>query len=430
VHNGTGCSKCSLQTSRIEIAVYSELKALFGDVSWREPISGYECDVFLAESHVGVEIDGVYWHRRRPAQELEKSAAFEAHKVQLFRLREDGLSLLSERDVTFTSSEDEFQVVSRLVKSLLTFAELSEQRTAKLCEYVDGPGLINETLYRQMVANLPAPPPGDSLAYKYPEIAKEWAYDLNAPLSPEHFRPQANKKVWWRCENHHTWKTTPNIRVFQRTGCPSCPRKAVVAPADRSLAAVNPGLASEWHPEQNRELQATDVWPNSNRKVWWRCGQGHEWRATVASRAAGTGCPYCYGRYATSENNLASRYPELLEEWDQERNADLSPAQLTSHSNRKVWWHCGKGHSWQATIYNRTRNRSGCLLCARDAGRRYSIDDINAIANRRGGKCLSETYTSSRARLRFCCQEGHVWEARADSVLYTDKWCPECARKP
>jgi hypothetical protein len=31
VHNGTGCSKCSLQTSRIEIAVYSELKALMRD---------------------------------------------------------------------------------------------------------------------------------------------------------------------------------------------------------------------------------------------------------------------------------------------------------------------------------------------------------------------------------------------------------------
>jgi len=48
VHNGTGCAKCSLQTSRIEIAVCSELKALFEDIAWRERIAGYECDIYVA----------------------------------------------------------------------------------------------------------------------------------------------------------------------------------------------------------------------------------------------------------------------------------------------------------------------------------------------------------------------------------------------
>jgi hypothetical protein len=430
VNTGTGCSKCSLQTSRIEIAVYSEMEALFDDVAWREKISGYECDIYLRDSHIGVEIDGVYWHRRRPEQELAKSAAFETEGVQLFRIREDGLPLLSERDVSFKSSEDEFLVISRLVRSLLKFAEFPEPQSAKLREYIKGPGLINETLYRKLVANLPAPPPGHSLADKHPEIAKQWASDLNAPLSPEHFRPQANKKVWWRCENDHTWKTTPNIRVFQGTGCPSCLRQIVLAPADRNLAVVNPGLANEWHPERNGELRPADVWPNSNQKIWWQCSKGHEWPATVASRAAGNGCPYCYGRYATKENNLASKYPELLAEWDRERNANLDPSEFTPHVGKKVWWRCMKGHSWQATIYNRTKNKSGCPVCARNANRRYTIEDINAIANKRGGNCLSKEYTNCRIKLRFCCKEGHVWETRADAILYTNKWCPVCGRKP
>ena len=429
VNNGTGCPKCSLQTSRIEIAVYSELEALFDDVAWRERISGYECDVYLRDKHIGVEIDGVYWHRRRPEQELAKSVAFETDGVQLFRLREDGLPLLSERDVTFKSSEDEFLVISRLVSSLLRLAEFPEQQSAKLREYINGPGLINETLYRKLVANLPAPPPGHSLADKHPEIAKQWASDLNAPLSPEHFRPQANKKVWWRCENGHIWKTTPNIRVFQGTGCPSCPRKVVLAPAGRNLAVVNPGLANEWHPEKNGELRPAGTWPNSNQKIWWQCSKGHEWPATVASRATGSGCPYCYGRYATKENNLASKYPELLAEWDRERNAGLNPSEFTPHVGKKVWWRCMKGHSWQATVYNRTKNKSGCPVCARNANRKYTIQDINAIANQRGGKCLSKKYTNCRIKLRFCCKEGHVWETRADAILFTNRWCPVCGPK-
>jgi hypothetical protein len=402
---------------------------LFDDVAWRERISGYECDIYLSGGHIGVEIDGVYWHRRRSDQELAKSAAFETAGVQLFRLREEGLSPLSERDVAFKYSEDEFLVISRLVSSLLNFAEFPEQQSAKLRNYIEGPGLINETLYRKLVANLPAPPPGHSLADKYPEIARQWASDLNAPLSPEHFRPQANKKVWWRCENDHTWKTTPNIRVFQGTGCPSCPRRVPLPPADRNLAAANPDLAKEWHPEKNGELRPADVWPNSNQKAWWQCSKEHEWSATVASRAAGAGCPYCSGRYAAKENNLASQYPELLAEWDRERNTGLNPAELSPYSHKKVWWRCMKGDSWQAIIANRTQKKSGCPLCARNASRKYTLEDINASANKRGGKCLSEKYTSSRLKLGFCCKEGHIWEARADAILYTNKWCPVCGRK-
>ena len=162
VISGTGCPKCCLQTSRIEIAVYSELDALFNDVAWREKISGYECDIYLCDNKIGVEIDGVYWHSRKPEQELAKSAAFEAEGIQLFRLREDGLSQLSDRDIYFKFSEGEFLVISRLVSSLLKYAELSEQQSEKLRSYIKGSGLINERLYRKLVANLPAPPPGQS----------------------------------------------------------------------------------------------------------------------------------------------------------------------------------------------------------------------------------------------------------------------------
>lgn len=429
VNAGTGCPKCSRQTSRIELAVYSELDALFDDVVWREKISGYECDIYLPESHVGVEIDGVYWHRRRPEQELAKSAAFEAKGIQLFRVREDGLLPLSERDVVFKFSEDEFLVASRLVSSLLKHAQLSAQQSAKLLDYIGGPGLINETLYRKLVATLPAPPPGHSLADKHPEIAKQWAFDLNAPLSPEHFRPKASKKVWWRCEIGHTWKSTLNNRVAHGTSCPACSHRTVLAPAEWNLSTINPDLANEWHPKKNGENRREDVYPNSNQKFWWQCSKGHEWLASVANRAKGAGCPYCYGRYATKENNLASRYPELLVEWDRERNADLNPSDFTPHVGKKVWWRCKTGHSWQATIYNRTKNKSCCPVCARNASRKYTVEDIQAIAKKRGGKCLSETFTSSRIKLKFCCKEGHIFETRADAILYTNTWCPVCGRK-
>ena len=429
VISGTGCPKCCLQTSRIEIAVYSELDALFNDVAWREKISGYECDIYLCDNKIGVEIDGVYWHSRKPEQELAKSAAFEAEGIQLFRLREDGLSQLSDRDIYFKFSEGEFLVISRLVSSLLKHAELSEQQSKKLRSYIKGSGLINERLYRKLVANLPAPPPGQSFADIQPDIAAEWAYDLNAPLSPEHFRHKANKKVWWRCSKGHTWKTTINIRTQQGTGCPTCPRPVFKVTDERNLAEINPDLAKEWHPEKNGDLRPEDVRPKSNQKIWWKCSNEHEWLTTVSSRAAGNGCPFCYGRYASETNNLASKYPELIKEWDYEKNVGLNPSDFTPHVGKKVWWRCRIGHSWQATIYNRANNKSGCPVCARENARKYSIEDIQVIANKRGGQCLSKNFTSVRLKLKFCCSEGHIWETRADSILYTNKWCPVCGRK-
>lgn len=427
VNAGTGCPKCTNQTSRIEIAVYSELYALFHDVAWRERVAGYECDILLRESGIGIEIDGSFWHRR-PEIELAKSAAFEAEGIQLFRLREAGLPLLSERDIDFKSTGDFFLIVSRLASSLLRYAQLSDQQRSVLQDYIEGPGLVNQTMYRTMVANLPAPPPGESLADKNPELAKQWAHDLNAPLSPEHFRHQANKSVWWRCSNGHTWKVSINNRTQHGTGCPACRRPFVPAPQDRNLAVLNPELASEWHPEKNGGLLPKDVHPKSNQKVWWRCSDGHDWKAVVASRAKGTDCPYCSGRFATKVNNLAIQQPELLSEWDEQRNDGLNPTDFAPQSGKRVWWRCAQGHSWQSIISNRTRNKSGCPECARAKARKHTIHDMQRVANERGGECLSTTFTSTRAKMRWRCAKGHIWEARPDHVVFKLTWCPECAR--
>jgi hypothetical protein len=98
--------------------------------------------------------------------------------------------------------------------------------------------------------------------------------------------------------------------------------------------------------------------------LWWRCQAGHEWQASCRSRARGTGCPFCYGRYASETNNFATSYPELLSEWDYELNKGVNPSGLTPHVNKKVAWKCKQGHAWQASIANRTTRKSGCPICA------------------------------------------------------------------
>ena len=45
---------------------------------------------------------------------------------------------------------------------------------------------------------------------------------------------------------------------------------------------------------------------------------------------------------------------ELLGQWDQDRNAPLTPETISYGSKRKVWWRCSKGHEWLAPPYART----------------------------------------------------------------------------
>lgn len=54
----------------------------------------------------------------------------------------------------------------------------------------------------------------------------------------------------------------------------------------------------------------------------------------------------------------------LLQEWDAEPNAPLTPRDLSYGSKKKVWWRCAHGHVWQAMVTIRTANHSGCPYCS------------------------------------------------------------------
>ena len=63
-------------------------------------------------------------------------------------------------------------------------------------------------------------------------------------------------------------------------------------------------------------------------------------------------------------NDLTTTEPQLAKEWHPTRNAGLEPTEVTSGSNKKVWWQCitHPDHEWQARPLTRTGG-SGCPIC-------------------------------------------------------------------
>ena len=117
-----------------------------------------------------------------------------------------------------------------------------------------------------------------------------------------------------------------------------------------NLKEVNPSLASQWHPTKNDTLRPKDVTPMSNKKVWWVCGKGHEWKTTVINRSKGTGCPYCSGYKVCNDNCLTTKKPQITAQWHPTKNGSLSPKDVTPRSSKKVWWKCAEGHEWTTRI--------------------------------------------------------------------------------
>lgn len=63
-----------------------------------------------------------------------------------------------------------------------------------------------------------------SFAEHYPELLKQWCYELNIDLDPYKLTDKSNRKVWWEClKCGHRWKTSVAHSTEDR-GCPYCAR--------------------------------------------------------------------------------------------------------------------------------------------------------------------------------------------------------------
>lgn len=133
-----------------------------------------------------------------------------------------------------------------------------------------------------------------------------------------------------------------------------------------SIATKAPNLLKEWNYEKNGSLLPDYFSYKSSRKVWWKCEKGHEWEAVIYSRH-NYGCPYCSGlKTITGENDLATLYPELMNEWDFEANQGINPHEIASGSSKTVSWICNKCKTrWKAQIVSRTHRSGGCPECAK-----------------------------------------------------------------
>jgi len=219
----------------------------------------------------------------------------------------------------------------------------------------------------------------NNLLKSRPDIAIEWDYEKNFPLTPDEVSFGSNKVVGWVCKVcGYKWKTTANNRTRggKGTGCSECGKVkqgvacSLTASERNNLLEKRPDLAAEWDYKKNFPLFPEDVSRTSHKKIWWKCYKcGKSWRATAHSRnRLEPGCKECtkivQGKKKTLDsvknNNFLEKYPEVAAEWDYVKNFPLRPEDVSCGGHCKAWWKCKEcGRSWKSMVHSRVQGK-GC----------------------------------------------------------------------
>lgn len=331
----------------------------------------------------------------------------------------------------------------------------------------------------------------------YPDIAKEWDYEKNN-ITPDKVASNSKIKAFWICPNGHSYQSTLSHRISGRR-CPICskemsisfPEKAIVyyiskietniiesykpeflggKEIDIYLPNKNIGIeydGSAWHKNKSRDIKKNNLCNENNIKL---------------IRVRENGCPmldnssidyyfektesfsnlneiiykiiydlykvkidiniekdrfeiYRIVNYSIKEKSLESMYPDIAKEWDYEKNDNLKPSQFYSHSSKRFWWICPKGHSYNTSIAKRA-DGANCPYCSNEKILEgyndlattnpeildewdYEKNNINAVYPNMVSK-------GCHKKVWWICKKGHEWESLISNRIKGIN-CPYCS---
>ena len=126
----------------------------------------------------------------------------------------------------------------------------------------------------------------------------------------------------------------------------------------------------------------------------------------------------------------------LLAQWDKEKNGSLTPHNVSFGSHKRVWWQCESGHRWEAPVYSRTSNNSGCPYCT---GKKLPPLSITLVSEyplllKEWHPTLNTDVTpdsiapGSLRKVWWRCSKGHEWLAQVKSRV-RGTGCPYCSNR-
>lgn len=268
---GQGCSVCSIgsHTSFPEQAIYFYLKKCFKNVENRYGKS--EIDIYIHDINFGIEYDGLYAHRNKQENEKKKDEIISLKGIYLLRIKEIN-DLEDDRDrIIYCKPTSNNTHLNNVIIKIINIINKKYNLNKNIDVNIKRDRIrIEEQYILGKIEN--------SIASLYPDIAKEWNYELNGDLKPDFISWGSKKKYYWKCDKGHSYESSPydRVRGFNCTIC--CGRQFIKGIND--LKTKCPDLIKFWDYDKNSDLPDLIKFTRPE-KNWWKCDKGHSYQATI-----------------------------------------------------------------------------------------------------------------------------------------------------
>lgn len=141
------------------------------------------------------------------------------------------------------------------------------------------------------------------------------------------------------------------------------------------------------------------------------------------------------------KNSLQEIAPDVAKEWDYKKNGELKPDMIASGSSQSVYWVCPVcGFGWEAPIYHRVKNHTGCPRCAGMVFEKGINDlktknlellmDWDYEANSKNKLFPEEIMYNSGKKVMWKCHIcGHKWSVSVNARTVQGRGCIQCGYK-
>ena len=264
-------------------------------------------------------------------------------------------------------------------------------------------------------------------------LMQEWDWEANADLDPHKITCGSHKKAWWKCYLcGHKWQSSISHRAHDGRSCPKC-HYGRWSKAKRSSFQIPAGIIQDWHPTRNGKLTPDMFTRNSRYKAWWKCHIcGKEIERSIGDYI---GCIDCKKQNVLDKKNLTITNPELLKEWDYEKNTKVDTYKVLASNPKKVWWICEKcGYNWEARISNRAKLKRGCPCCSNKVvviGKNDLMTTHPELAKEwhptKNGNLTPEKVSYGYGKkVWWLCPHGHEYQSTVNKRTNSGTNCPIC----
>jgi len=218
-------------------------------------------------------------------------------------------------------------------------------------------------------------------------------------------------KLLWRCEKEHEWLAVP-ASIIKGSWCPKCYEASKVRYTIEDVRKIAA--------EHGYECLST-VFHKSSEKLEMKCKYNHQWSVSLDRLKRGARCPVCREIYQQQHQKYDLEFMTNLAE--SHGGKCLSDVYIPREKQR---WECKNGHQWEAKLTT-IRRGSWCSICS-NISKKLTIEEMQEIANEKGGKCLSTIYINSKSKLKWECAKAHQWESYP-YYIKQGYWCSICKKQ-